>query len=229
MNTDTITEAPSTTTSVELTLAQLRAIASLGVLCSKDDVTPVLLNVNLHVENGTTLIATATDRYVAGRMVIELNEPQPDADLMIPAKLLTKFVTATRTNKTGALPVRLSVDLENRIGSIDMIGQSMSDHLGYFQFNTFPPIDRLFPADDAEFGGTGDVILNVDFISRVAKIKLPFTNAKDPNTWEFKFQSDDGVSSSTGKPRKRPVLATYSQGVDRVDVLIQPALKGRGN
>lgn len=205
-------EAPvTTTTSVELTLDQIRSVASMAAFASKDLVTPILLTVELVAEDDK-LTVFATDRYIAGELTLTLNEPNQHFRHAIPTEALTKFVLATKANKTGGAPVTITVDDEARTVTIAHYDNTSTTPMIY---GNYPPIGRLFPDETTKFDGVPNFAV---LPSKIAKLdKFVFPNEKKQREgypWRMYFQGDD----------RKPILATRESGYGTVRVLIQPNL-----
>lgn len=92
---------------------EFRSIASVGVAASKDDVTPIIMSINLSNVGGE-IIAVATDRYRIARSKFTPSTVQyeelPEFDITIPAESIIKFWNSIKVQALkGFMPIELEI------------------------------------------------------------------------------------------------------------------------
>lgn len=167
---------------------------------------------------GQEFHAVATDRYVVGDYAVTLPEefggelPQ----VMVTAPDIAAIVKRLDRNGT----VTLRHDEEARTLVIEHATGAMTVQLFH---GNYPPVSRLFTEQGPMHEGT--IMLNVEFLAKLAKFKHPGTGKafSGVQPWEF-GQTPDTYGS--GKPT--PVYASATlDSIHRFRALIQPNLKLR--
>lgn len=176
------------------------------------DVTPILTAILVTVE-GNKLTATATDRYIVGEIGFELDD-------FYTAEPITIQLSSNDWQTIAKLKSSADITLEDATVTV----RAGHTEMRLIQVGgNFPPVSRLFP-EEHETEGLPVVALNLDFLTRIAKLRTPYgigegTRSKG-QPWKFQAKPTD-----SGKPG--PVLLTqgkYATGSDTVRVLIQPNL-----
>jgi hypothetical protein len=183
---------------------------------------PVISGIHLQVTDGR-LIATATDRYVAGSIELYGDTFTGEFELTAMAHVLTKFVTASKlTGRHNTDVARITLTVE---GSDDtMVNMTLSDTGTGASVTTpairgtFPPIERLFPVINADEPpieyGVRNYGISATLLAKLAKINV--LGDKAP-TWIVQH------NAATAKPA--PVLYYVPvAGRALIRVLIQPKL-----
>lgn len=180
----------------------IHAIAALANFTTSNDVTPIIGNVAVSMQNGE-LVAYATDRYTIAEYRTQLENAPADFDsILIPADFLTKLARSVRRN----MFVHMSVGLDS--ATFNFAGGSMTVTLST---GNFPPVERLLVDEPTNLPES--VLLRPTLLARLAKLK-DFTKAPKDGEVRFLFQS-------AGDRDNAPVQ--ISGGPYRV--LIQPNLK----
>jgi hypothetical protein len=208
--------APSTTpVSITMTHAQLATIASLAACAASDDTMPIIGGIHLQATDGR-LIATATDRYVAGSIELYGDTFSGEFELTAMAHVLTKFVTASKlTGRHNTDVARITLTVE---GSDDtMITMTLSDSATGASVTsptirgTFPPLERLFPVIDDAPASIGHYGISATLLAKLAKINV--LGEKNP-TWIVQHGQSEKIA---------PVLYHVPvAGRALIRVLVQP-------
>ncbi|GAA2230122.1 hypothetical protein N1031_06845 [Herbiconiux moechotypicola] len=205
-----------------LSTSALAAVASVAVAASKDGVTPVIQAVHLKASSGQ-LVAIATDRYRVARVTIIPTGEQAtftDIDALIPAKLLQDFASAVKRAKLLPIPDGVSIETDGDVVSLscDQAGVSQK---GLVAKGNYPPVARLFPADEDAFGEIGEISFRADWLADFAKLDHPAYASRntDPDRKIPKLRFMKGASST--KPG--PIYATRDFGAGgSIEYLLQP-------
>lgn len=174
--------------------------------------TPILTAISVTVE-GNKLTAIATDRYIVGEIGFELDD-------FYATEPFTIQLSSTDWQTVAKLKSSADITVEGATVTV----QAGHTEMRLIQVSgNFPPVARLLP-EDHETEGLPVVALNLDFLTRIAKLRTPFgisegTRCKG-QPWKFQAKPTD-----SGKPG--PVLLTQGKratGSDTVRALIQPNL-----
>lgn len=217
----TITEdRPIVTTGIiTLSADELYSIASAAIAASKEDTTPILMAVQVRVENGT-LTAVATDRYRVARITFPVEGEL--APVTIPRGLLERFTKALKASKTRMAVVTLSVEDTIVTLSESLTGLTMRDSVVYGQY---PPVERLIPTEESQFGECESINLNPAYAFDMSKLLHPSLTASDYKNGapRMRFSKVDNPS------RPGPVLfdRTIQDGQGSLEYLLQPNLNRR--
>lgn len=176
------------------------------------EITPILTAISVTVE-GSKLTATATDRYIAGEVGFELDD-------FYAAEPFTIQLSSTDWQTVAKLKSSADITVEDATVTV----RAGHTEMRLIQVGgSFPPVARLFP-EEHETEGLPVVSLNLDFLTRIAKLRTPFGIGEGARCkgqpWRFQAKPTD-----SGKPG--PVLLTQGKraaGADSMRVLIQPDL-----
>lgn len=205
-----------------LTYEQMLAVASLQHMASKDDVTPVLTGIELHV-TPTTLTATATDRYVVGQLITQLQQglendvPEEGVKILLPR---ADVAQVARMRSEIQLTFDAPADARQ---SVSVTASAVRDHRSLTFpsiYGNFPPVDRLFYDDPTEDIPSG-IAFNMGLLARVTKLLLPgekSTTTAVLSPWVLKYQTMTSVQNK----KMSPLMAERGNGRDRFRVLVQP-------
>lgn len=215
-------------TKIMFTPEEFRSVASVGVVASSDDVSPIITTVQVTVEAGQ-VTAIATDRYRIARSIFTPQREDAvvggDNEINIPAKELTKFWSGIKTTAIKRnLPVSLTiVDDEDTNGKKFVLEYDGARVENFGVKGNYPPVSRLMVGyDEGECDGVPAVSLNPNFLADMVKMFHP----RDDNrinmkyvAWQFRFKKTE--SSKPG-----PVYITRGSGNDGavLDYLVQPNL-----
>lgn len=192
----------------------LASINSMTVFCSsKNDITPMLENIQLTRSGYTQLTAVATNRFVAIKAVydnVEFADWNEDKSMLVPIDTLKQAATISKA-KRGLAMATFAVDTEN------MSYVSVGDTRFKYRQDTgsYPPVARLFP--DTEPNGAATLGINPKWLAALSKIVVPETRPKKDAPWQLAFWSEDSA-----KPK--PMQATMAGDGYDIRVLIQPNL-----
>jgi hypothetical protein len=203
---------------------EFRSIASVGVIASKEDITPIICSVNFKYEGGE-FSAVATDRYRIARSKFTLSTVQhdelPDFDITIPASMLTKFWNSIKVEALkGVAPIEFDItygDVE-QYWSFTYNGVVSS---GAEVKGSFPPVEKLIQVDLEQYTGTPKVGLKPSFLADLGKLfaASDYTKVDKDLPWTFYFGNSD-----SGKPM--PVYVTRNpertDGASVIEYLVQP-------
>lgn len=204
---------------------EFRSIASVGVAASKDDVTPVIMSINLsHKFN--EIIAVATDRYRIARSKFTPTTVQydelPEFDITIPAESVIKFWNSIKVN---ALKSAMPVELEITAGDVEQYWTLSYEGVrvsGAEVRGNFPPVGKLIDIDINTYTGVPKVGLKPGFLADLGKLFAASDYAKVGKDlpWTFYFGN-----SESNKPM--PVYVTRNperDGSSVIEYLVQPNL-----
>jgi hypothetical protein len=204
---------------------EFRSIASVGVAASKDDVTPVIMSINISNEN-SEITAVATDRYRIARsmftLTIDQTESLGDFNITIPSDAVTKFWNSI---KVQALKGNIPIELEVTAGDVQQCWTLSYDGItasGAEVRGSFPPVDRLLDIDMNNYTGVPKVGLKPGFLADLSKLFAATDYAKVGKdlAWTFHFGN-----SENDKPM--PVYVTRNPERDSssvIEYLVQPNL-----
>jgi len=85
--------------------------------------------------------------------------------------------------------------------------------------SVFPPVAKIFPTNTPN--GATELMLNVEFLTRLGKIIPPVVRPGREKLWEFSF------SHNTDNTKPLPVLAVSAGDDYTMQALIQPNLYKR--
>jgi DNA polymerase-3 subunit beta len=147
------------------------AISQVSPAASRDDVTPVITGVLLHL-NGSELSMMATDRYrVAVRTINwSSSEPLSDVSALVPSRTLSEV------GKTFAHAEKVSVTISTG-GDRELVAFSAGDKTvtSLLIKGSFPPVQRLFPetTDNYAVVNTQELIEATRRVSLVIEREAP--------------------------------------------------------
>ena len=146
------------------------AISQVSPAASRDDVTPVITGVLLHL-NGSTLSLMATDRYrVAVRELGWSGEQVSDVSALVPAKTLAEV------GKTFSHSEKVHVTIMTG-GDRELVAFSADDKTvtSLLIKGSFPPVQRLFPEsiDNYAVVNTAELIEATRRVSLVVEREAP--------------------------------------------------------
>ncbi len=217
-------------TKIFFTPEEFRAVASVGVAASTDDVTPIINSVNISVTDAGEVTAVATDRYRIARVIFtpRLDEAVIGGEdsITINAKELTKFwngikAVAIKSHMAIVLTFQDDEDYTNsKTYSLEYDGSRVENRS--VQGN-FPPVGKLMTDYDIEqCEGVPSVVLNPNFLGDMVKFYHPRDDKKvnmKNVSWQFRFKQTDS---------KKPGPVYITRGTDiagaRLDYLVQPNL-----
>ena len=221
MHTADVSAPSSTPVSIQLTHTQLATIASLAVCASTELNMPVISGINLIGHDGR-IVAAATDRYVAGSIELYGDSFTELFDVTIPATTLTKFVAASKLtgrHNTDIARITLTLTAPDDVQTVTLHDMATGASVTTPAIRgTFPPIERLFPAINADEPpieyGVRNYGISATLLAKLAKINV--LGDKAP-TWIVQH------NAATTKPA--PVLYYVPvTGRALIRVLIQPKL-----
>ena len=208
------------------TAVEFRSIASVGVVASKEDITPIIGVINLSLVAGE-FHAVSTDRYRIARSrftpTVEQGELPEEFSLNMDAPTVIKWWNSI---KVEALKGFSHIYLETVAG--DMPGEI------YYKlsFNgnvisspevrgNFPPVERLMEIDLNEYQGLPQVSLNPSFVADLTKLFAADDYAKPTKNvgWTFHFGSGE-----TSKPKPVYITRKSDRGGAAIDYLLQPVM-----
>jgi hypothetical protein len=178
-----------------------RSIGSMAVLlAAAKDPTPSLHLLKLSVTK-YKITATATDRYVLGRLVLEHQGNDSEvSDYYLNAAALKLMATT----KAGL------VSIKHGETSFTVSDYNTSVSVPIF-LGTFPPVENLIPEIPAAVP-TGETSFSMALLTKLSK--LVDANGKKIDAWKFL----PGGNSEYGKPN------AWAATADNYTVLIQPRL-----
>lgn len=216
-------------TKIMFTPEEFRAVASVGVAASSDDVTPIINTVQVTASGGE-VTAIATDRYRIARVIFTPkmdNEEMVDDDINIHAKELTKFWAGIKATAIKShMPIILTIITEE--GEYGDTKKYVLEYDGSRVENfgvkgNYPPVAKLMAGyDEEDCAGVPAVSLNPNFLADMVKMYHP----RDENrinmkhvAWQFRFKATDS---------KKPGPVYITRGGDiggaKLDYLVQPNL-----
>ena len=229
---------------INLTSSEVRALASIGSVASKADVTPVITGVNLIASLIDGITGTATDRYQVARVTIPFRDEITDAEanVIIPADLLNKYFAAVKSQKLERFGTVIHIDEDERTVSLSNTSGELTNS-GMLIIGNFPPVGRLIDpimqrAIDIDAGkleaptGVSKVTLNVKLLSSLMKIMHPGDAWKISKTgsltWRFYFGAEEEVKDLSRVPvyASRVADGGNDNGA-RVDYILQPNISLR--
>ena len=218
-------------TKIMFTPEEFRAVASVGVAASSDDVTPIINAVNISVSETGEVTAVATDRYRIARVIFTPKMDEAviggEDSLTINAKELTKFWNGIKaTALKSHLPVIMTIITEE--GEYSNTKKYVLEYDGSRVENfgikgNYPPVEKLMSGYDLDdCAGVPAVALKPSFLGDLAKMYHP----RDDNrikmsdvAWQFRFKQTDS---------KKPGPVYITRGSDiagaTLDYLVQPNL-----
>ncbi len=147
------------------------AIAQVSPAASRDDVTPVITGVLLHL-NGSELSMMATDRYRVAVRAINWNSPESMSDVsaLVPSRTLSEV------GKTFAHADSVTVTIATG-GDRELVAFSAGDKTvtSLLIKGSFPPVQRLFPevTDNYAVVNTQELIEATRRVSLVIEREAP--------------------------------------------------------
>jgi len=108
------------------------------------------------------------------------------------------------------------VTLEDGVMSVESMTTTVAADTGT---SVFPPVAKIFPTNTPN--GATELMLNVEFLSRLGKIIPPVVRPGREKLWEFSF------SHNTDNTKPLPVLAVSAGDDYTMQALIQPNLMKR--
>lgn len=228
---------------INLNSSEVRALASVSSVASKEDVTPVITGVNLITSLIDGITGTATDRYQVARVTIPFREDITDGDInvIIPADLLNKYVAAVKSQKLERFGTVIHVDEDERVISLSNTSGELTNS-GMLISGTFPPVGRLIDpfkqrAEDIDTGkleaptGVSKVTLNVKLLSSLMKIMHPGDAWKISKTgsltWRFYLGKEEDTNLSRVPVYASRVADGGNDNGARVDYILQPNIQLR--
>jgi len=209
---------------------EFRSVVSVGVAASTDDVTPVIMSVNISVSEAGEVTAVATDRYRIARVIFTPKMDEAviggEDSILISAKDLTKFWNSIKAVAIKShIPVTLFIeeDLQYPNSKIYTIEYDGSRVQGRSVLGQFPPVEKLMTGYDLDdCAGVPAVALKPSFLGDLAKMYHP----RDDNrikmsdvAWQFRFKTTES---------KKPGPVYITRGSDiagaTLDYLVQPNL-----
>lgn len=149
---------------------EFRALASVAVSATTDDITPILQHIHVTATEDGIITATATDRYTVA-LAEAPGEVETAGEALLPAAEVLAF--ARKIPKRTAVPLVVTVDEDG--WTITNFASTVG---GAYPApgNNFPPVGRLFPDEVTPVPMTS---VNPKLVARLAKIlaaaKLPAT------------------------------------------------------
>lgn len=218
-------------TKIMFTPEEFRAVASVGVAASTEDITPIINAVNISVSETGEVTAVATDRYRIARVIFtpktdKLAVLTGEDSITINAKELSKFWAGIKVNALKShMPVILFIeeDLQFTNGKIYTLEYDGTRVQGRSVAGNFPPVERLMADYNLEqCEGVPSVALNPNFLGDMVKMYHPRDDKKinmKNVAWQFRFKATDS---------KKPGPVYITRGSDiagaTLDYLVQPNL-----
>ena len=187
---------------------------SVSVGTSKDDVTPIIQAL-CFTREGDNLRVLATDRYVimSGTYEgVEFDDWEDGVNVLVDHKRLKSVVDYVKGIKWLSAPVTL----EDGVMSVESMTTTVAADTGT---SVFPPVAKIFPTNTPN--GATELMLNVEFLSRLGKTIPPVVRPGREKLWEFSF------SHNTDNTKPLPVLAVSAGDDYTMQALIQPNLMKR--
>ena len=189
---------------------------SVSVGTSKDDVTPIIQAL-CFTREGDNLRVLATDRYVimSGTYEgVEFDDWEDGVNVLVDHKRMKSVVDYVKGIKWLSVPVTL----EDGVMSVESMTTTVAAAANTGT-SVFPPVAKIFPTDTPN--GATELMLNVEFLTRLGKIIPPVVRPGREKLWEFSF------SHNTDNAKPLPVLAVSSGDDYTMQALIQPNLYKR--
>ena len=217
-------------TKIMFTPEEFRSVASVGVVASSDDVTPIINAVNISVTDAGEVTAVATDRYRIARVIFTPKMDEAviggEDSLTINAKELTKFwnnikAVAIKSHMPIILDIQEDEDYtDSKTYSIEYDGSRVENRSVR---GNFPPVERLMTDYAVEqCDGVPAVSLNPNFLGDMVKMYHPRDDKRinmKQVAWQFRFKQTDS---------KKPGPVYITRGSDiagaTLDYLVQPNL-----
>lgn len=199
-----------------MTGAVLSSVQSVGIAASKDDVTPIIMQVALTRE-GDALRAMATDRYivVAGKYDgVEFDEWPEGETLLVDPKVL-KFALSG-IGKRYLASTWVEIVREDYGVWVYVNGNKTRADMENVKGN-FPPVMNLFKRD-TEPNGVTSLGLKPDFIAKLGKVLPPEERPDRERVWQFRFFNDPE------RTVPQPVYARYGGSGYELEALVQPSM-----
>lgn len=207
---------------------QVLAVSSLFHAASKDDVTPVLTGIHLHI-TPTELTASATDRYMVAELTFPLDAkllqdiPDEGVSILVPR---ADMVQVARMRTEVMFSFAVPTDARQQTTSVMAQSSELHRTLTFPSIRgNFPPVARLFYGDSEDDIPSG-VALNLGLIGRVVKLLLPGEKSAAGATlspWVFKYKANLEATHQ----KFQPVMLERRNELGRYRVLIQPNLVTR--
>jgi hypothetical protein len=207
---------------ISMNAQEFRSVASIGNVCSSDDMIPMLAAIHLTVFHDN-VVAVATDRYRLARVKFPSVEPSEDFDILIDAKPLMKFWASIKTVALkSSQNITLQVSDDDSSWEISYDGSSIS---GARVYGSYPAVGKLVDeARDRKLDGTSKISLLPSFVGDLAKIYHP----KDDRRFDVKSAGWDFTLTANGNGKNEPVYATRGDDTHgSVEYLLQPRMAGR--
>jgi hypothetical protein len=194
----------------------LTSINSLAIAVSKDDVHSSIEKIAL-AKHEDTLVAMATDRYVAVRANyregVDFDGDWIDGDtILLEPKALKSALDIVKAHKHSVA----YIDIEKDGGAGYATILTTRVEMG-FQAHKYPAIERLF-SFEKEPDGVPYMGINPEFVGKLAKILPPEIRPDRNRVWRLEFRSVDGTD------KRGPVYAKYTGLNYELEALVQPAL-----
>lgn len=206
------------TITIDLTPETQAGLAAVIPFASTDDVTPVLVAVQITDRRFLT-----TDRYTVGAFTYRRDaEGEETAAWVIPLDLA---LWVTKHKIVGGERVILTPKSATIVGLDDtIIASTRSTYgAGNWDISTYnvPPVGRLIPARSDDAVECVPVGISVDRFKQLVKATTPMQKilGKGPLVWRFQLNPSESAI------KHAPMLA--SLGNDDLVVLIQPSLLAR--
>lgn len=213
-------------TTFHLSAAQIKAVASLAAVAGKGGEAQILHSIRVDV-TPETVTAFASDRKIAARLAFPLggtahtlsNEGASlllsTADAATIAKLKSGGYFTFESDPAKAQRV-VTFEADDR--APDEGGIALTAHDG-----NYPPIERLYPADDAEKHGLpAGVGINPAQLAKLAKLTLP--GETDKARREAAYWLTCPIEHD-GERIRKPIIAERGNGPAVLTVLIQPNVR----
>ena len=210
---------------------EFRAVASVGVAASTDDVTPIISAVNISVSESSEVTAVATDRYRIARVIFTPKMDEAviggEDSININAKELSKFWAGIKVAALKShMPIVLTIITEE--GEYSNTKKYVLEYDGSrvenFGVNgNYPPVQKLMVDYDLEqCEGVPAVALKPSFLGDLVKFYHPRDESRikmSDVAWQFRFKATDS---------KKPGPVYITRGSDiagaTLDYLVQPNL-----
>ena len=207
--TDEMTSTSATRVEMELPWQTLSDLASVSATCpTADDPRPILTAIHL-VSDGTTITATATDRYAlaivttsGATATVRDAWTAPAFNVLIPAAWLNAALKATKPGRLPRVAVRLTLepDERGRTVTLSTLAGDVSTS-GPLMLGDYPKTAQLIPTPAQYVHERAG--FNAAFLARMAKILPPDTGkrAGAPQPWVCEMMSETRPSVWTTKAR----------------------------